>query len=297
MITISEIKNFLNNSKLDYEYLGNDNVVISGFSSIGNYSNGNITWIKKKAALNDIQEEDITLAVVQHGVETNISNVIYSHQSKAVFFGILEHFFQETEELPAVGSGTYISPKVIMGKNVIIGHNCTIDGDVKIGDGTRIYNNVSIINRARIGKNCIIQSGVSIGHDGFGYTEDDNHQKTMVKHYGGTEIGDNVYIGANSCVERGTIDNTVIGDGVKVDMLCLIGHNSVIEENSAIVGGTMILGSVRLSRNAYIASALIRNQCGVGENAFVGLGSVVTQDVPDNTVVAGVPAKQFKREE
>ena len=182
-----------------------------------------------------------------------------------------------------------------IGNGVKIGHNCTLDGDITIGDGTRLYNNVIIIHHAEIGANCEIQSGVNIGHDGFGYTEDDSHVKTMVKHYGGVSIGNNVYIGGNTYIERGTLDNTIIEDGVKIDGLCLIGHNSVLRKNTAVVAGSILLGSVTLEENAYIASALIRNQAHVGKNGFVGMGSVVTQNVDPDAVVVGVPARKMQK--
>ena len=293
MISIVELLQFLDSCGYDYEYCGKQDVHIDGFSSLTNYRFGTITWMKKKIMVDSEEESNIGLAVVQRGVENDIANVIYSNESKAVFFGILEHFFGETAELPPVGNGTFISPNVKIGENVIIGHNCTLDGDIRIGDGTRIYNNVTIINRVDIGKNCVIQSGVSLGHDGFGYTEDEEHRKTMVKHYGGIIIGDDVYIGSNTCIERGTIDNTFIGNRTKIDICCVVGHNSIIKEDCALVTGTVLLGSVKLGRNVLVASALVRNQCTVGDNTIVGMGSVVTKDVPEDRVVAGIPAKDF----
>ena len=295
MLSIHDILNYLEARHFDFEYKGRDDVEINGFSSLFSYCSGDITWIKEQTIADTSNCECIRLAVVQRGVHVDTPNAIYSSQSKKVFFSILDYFFEEKEEISPIGQGTYISPKAVIGKKVIIGHNCTIDGDIIIGDGTRIYNNVTIINKARIGQNCVIQSGAVLGHDGFGYTEDGDHRKTMVKHYGGIQIGDNVYIGANTCIERGTIDNTVIKDGTKIDMLCLIGHNSTLEENSALVGGTMILGSVKIEKNGYVASALVKNQCRIGENALVGLGSVVISDVQDNSVVIGVPAKDYKK--
>ncbi|MBR0456919.1 MAG: hypothetical protein IJJ01_09650 [Firmicutes bacterium] len=291
------ILNYLREQGYRIHFCGDEKIEVNGFSSLANYRKNTLTWIKTQKAAEVVQNsaKDILVAVVQENISTNIPNVILTDCSKAVFFDILEHFFDDNEEVPNVGQGTYISPKVKLGKDVIIGHNCTLDGDIKIGDGTRIYNNVNIINTARIGKNCIIQSCVNIGHDGFAYTEDENHIKTMVKHHGGVIIGDNVYIGGSTCIERGTIDNTIIEDGAKIDVTCTIGHNSVIRKNAALVGGSVLLGSVTLEENAYIASALIKNQGHIAENALVGMGSVVTKDVEKGQVVVGVPAKPIKK--
>ena len=154
-----------------------------------------------------------------------------------------------------------------------------------------------IVNRVSIGKRCEIQSGCIIGHDGFGYTEDEAHNKTMVKHFGGVTIGDEVYLAMNTVVERGVIDDSEIKRGTKIDCLSLIGHNSVIGEKSALVGGTILYGSCHLGENSYIAGALLRNQCSVGDNAFVGLGAVVVKDVPADTTVIGNPAKPYNKKE
>ena len=145
------------------------------------------------------------------------------------------------DETAAVGQHTYISPKVRLGKNVRIGHNCTLDGDITIGDGTVIWNNVVIVNRVSIGKDCDIRSGAVIGHDGLSYTEDENHRKTMVKHFGGVTIGDRVLISDNVCVNRGTIDDTVLESGVKVGGLGHIAHNCYVGENAALLIDTVLL--------------------------------------------------------
>ena len=184
-----------------------------------------------------------------------------------------------------------------LGKNVRIGHNCTLDGDIIIGDGTVIWNNVVIINRVAIGKDCDIHSGVIIGHDGFAYTENAEHQKTMVKHFGGVIIGDQVLVGENVCISRGTIDDTVVESGVKIDALSHIAHNCIYRKNAVAAAPCRTNGSVIVGENAYLAGALVRNQCTIGVNAFVGLGAVVVRDVPPGETVVGNPAKPFSGKE
>lgn len=296
-VKVSEILRFLDENNETYTFEGNRDIVVNGFSSYGNYKLGNLTWIKSSKVINqNCGIYKITLAVIQEGIKTSVvENKIITKESKKVFFDLLEHFFSIDDKKENVGKNTYISPEVKLGENVIIGHNCTLDGDIIIGDGTRIYNNVNIINNVAVGKNCVIQSCVNIGHDGFGYTENAEHRKTMVKHYGGIIIGDDVYIGGNSYIERGTIDNTIIENGAKIDGACVIGHNCSLGENVALVGGTILLGSVRLNNNVYVASALIKNQVTIGENAVIGMGSVVTKDIPSNITVIGVPARELKQ--
>ena len=113
--------------------------------------------------------------------------------------------------IPAIGQGTYIGPRVKLGNNVRIGHNCTLDGEITIGDDTVIWNNVVMVNRVTVGSRCTICSGTVIGHDGFGFTEDAAHRKTMVRHFGGVHIGDDplAHPGGRSVQRPHSLDGTV----------------------------------------------------------------------------------------
>lgn len=294
-VSLREIITFLKTTTYEFSILGDMSNSISGFSSLTNYKEGTITWIKKG---DYIDKTGIvkTLCVAQKGAKCNAQTIIEASNSKEVFFRIIEHFFEEQEEHCAIGSGTQIGKNVKIGKNVEIGANCSIIGNIEIGDGTKIANNVSIVNKVKIGRNCTIQSLSVIGEDGFGYSEDENHNKTMVKHHGGVEIGDNVFVGSHVNIARGTIDNTVIKEGVKIAPSTHIGHNSFIGKNATIICA-WVFGSARIEENAYVVSSVIRNQCSVGENTLIGMGSVVTKDMPSNSVAIGIPAKIREREE
>lgn len=291
-ILLSDIKKYLDKGNIQYRCTSKEDVEITGFSSLKNYKKGTITWIKNISSLDATIQ--FTLAIVENDIEDYFENAIYCSNSKSVFFGVLEKFFADKKSLKAIGFNTYVSDKVKLGEGVIIGNNCTIDGNIIIGDNTIIYNNVSIINNVKIGANCEIQSGVVIGQDGFGFSKKNNVYK-KVAHFGGVSIGDDVFIGANSCITRGTIDDTYIGDGVKIDTLCHIAHNVIIEYNSMLITNSLIYGSCHLKENSYIASAIVKNQCTIGKNSMVGMGSVVTKNIADNKTVLGIPAKEIKR--
>ena len=296
MITIADILTFLDQQSVRYIFSGDVNQKIDRFSSLTNYKAGSFTWIKKQENIpQDFDTRTITLAFVSEDVQGEFANLIRTEQSKFAFFGTIEHFYTNDESKPSVGQYTYLSPKVKLGKNVRIGHNCTLDGDITIGDNTVIWNNVTIINHVTIGHGCDIHSGTVIGHDGFGYSEDENHKKTMVKHFGGVTIGNHVLLGDNVCVCRGTIDDTIICDGVKVDNLSHIAHNCVLKENVAMAFPCRLGGSSVLEENAYVAGGIIRNQCTIGKGAVVGMGSVVVKSVEENQTVVGNPAKPFKK--
>lgn len=295
MIRIKDICTYLDKINLTFFFYGNEDDAIKGFSSLVNYKDGTVTWCKNKNYL-PLSMKDYSLVIVGREDDSGeiFENRIEVDNPKKAFFSIVEHFFDDHEELPEIGTGTYISPDVKIGKNVKIGHNCTLSGKITIGDNTVIYNNVNIINKVVIGRNSIIHSGTNIGHDDFAYTEDESFNKSMIKHYGGVNIGDNVLISSGCIINRGTIDDTVICDGVKIDAQCHISHNVIIGKNSALVSGSKLYGSVHTGENVYIASAIIKNQLKLGNNAVIGMGSVVLNDVEDNAVVVGIPAKRIR---
>lgn len=293
---ISEILDFLGSKHIAFSFMGDAGEAVEGFSSLSHYKSGSFTWVKTQKNIPEgFDVSAVQLAFISEDVTGPFRNVIRTPESKHAFFSTMEYFFGQEEDRPAVGQFTYISPKVKLGKNVRIGHNCTLDGDITIGDDTVIWNHVVVVNRAHIGNRCDIHSGAVIGHDGYAYTEDEFHRKTMVKHFGGVFIGDDVLIGENVCISRGTIDDTVLEDGVKIDALGHIAHNCWFEKDAAMAVPCSVSGSVHIGRNGYLAGNIIRNQCTIGENAFVGLGAVVVKDVEANQTVVGNPAKPFTK--
>lgn len=157
-----------------------------------------------------------------------------------------------------------------------------------IGRGAVIdYRFTEIGSGTRIGPNC------SIGQPGFGYEIIDG-EPTHFPHVGRVLIGDNVHIGANVTIDRGTLSDTVIEDGVKIDNLVHIAHNVVVRRNAFVIAGAMLGGSCDIGEDAWIAPhAVIKEGVRIGKRVVVGLGAVVLKDVEDDAVVAGVPARRL----
>lgn len=295
MTAISDILSFLEEEGIPYSFDGDPQIKVNRFSSLSHYKPGSFTWVKKQENIpNDCDLSQITLAFVSESVVGEFQNTIRTGQSKHAFFSVIEHFYNENENRPAIGQFTYISPRVRLGNNVRIGHNCTLDGDIVIGDNTVIWNHVTIVNRVRLGADCEIQSGTVIGHDGFGCSEDSKHERMMIKHFGGVVIGDKVHLGMNNVIARGVIDDTVIGSGTKMSDLCHIGHNNIIGENCIIINSA-VFGSCEIGEGSYVSYSVIRNQTHIGAGAFIGMASNVIHDVDAKCVVVGNPAKPFKK--
>lgn len=192
---------------------------------------------------------------------------------------------------------------VIIQDCVYHAHNgAMIHPDADIGRGSVIHAGAVIGADVRIGWNCVIGPGAKIGQAGFGYEyvpEPDNPDPRWYwrqkPHPFGVIIGDNVDVGANTCIDRGSWRNTVIGAGTKIDNLVHIAHNVITGRDCIVIAHAEISGSCVLRDRAYIApGAMVRERLTVGEGSIVGLGAVVVKDVPDGMIVVGNPARVMK---
>ena len=146
-----------------------------------------------------------------------------------------------------------------------------------------------------VGEGHIIGPGACIGQPGFGYAHEEDGSWSAKSHDYGVELGWEVEVGANTCIDRGSWRDTVIGDGTKIDNLVHIAHNVQIGKNVMVVAGAMIGGSVIVCDGAWIGlGAKINQRLVIGEGAIVGSGAVVVEDVPPGVVVAGVPARVLR---
>jgi UDP-3-O-[3-hydroxymyristoyl] glucosamine N-acyltransferase len=144
----------------------------------------------------------------------------------------------------------------------------------------------------KLGKNVIIHPGAVIGADGFGYELNEKGERERFPHIGGVVIGDNVEIGSNTCIDRGTLGDTIIGEGTKIDNLVHIAHNVVIGKHCSIIAQAMIGGGTKIGDHVRVAPcACIRDGLTIGDGALIGMGSVVTKNVDEGATVYGVPAK------
>lgn len=167
----------------------------------------------------------------------------------------------------SIGPHVSIGPGAQIGENVIIDAGSVLEQNVRLGEGTRLYANVVVLRDCVIGRQCILHPGAIIGSDGFGYAKEDINW-IKVPQLGRVVIGDNVEIGANTTIDRGALDDTVIGHGVKLDNLIQIAHNVKIGDNTIIAACVGIAGS-----------AVIGQRCAIGGQAGI-LGHLeITDDV------------------
>jgi UDP-3-O-[3-hydroxymyristoyl] glucosamine N-acyltransferase len=185
-----------------------------------------------------------------------------------------------------------VSEHVTIGEHVHIGAHVSIEGHVVIGDRCRIGAGTVIKTDITLGNDVVMGANNVLGGDGFGYVKNETTGTyDLFPHLGGIIIGNNVHIGNNTCIDRGSLKDTIIHHGVKIDNLVHIAHNVNIGANSLIIACSMIAGSVVIGENCWVAPcSTIRNAIEIGDNSTTGMGSVVTKSVAANQVVTGSPA-------
>lgn len=194
----------------------------------------------------------------------------------------------------SIGDYAVIGARARIGDGVVIGPHCVVGDGVPIGDESRLWPGVTIYSGATIGERASIHAGARIGCDGFGYVfRDGAHQK--IPHVGRCIVGDDVEIGANTTIDRGSIDDTVIGDGTKIDNLVHIAHNVRIGEKCLVMAQVGVAGSVVIGDGAILAGqAGISGHLSIGAGARLAAQAGVFGDIPAGETWSGYPARPHR---
>ncbi|MBN1823975.1 MAG: UDP-3-O-(3-hydroxymyristoyl)glucosamine N-acyltransferase [Endomicrobiales bacterium] len=200
----------------------------------------------------------------------------------------------------SIGKNVHLGPHVVVDENAAIGENTRIMAQVFVGRGASIgkdcliYPNVTVRESVRIGDRVIIHSGAVVGSDGFGFITGKNGIM-KIPQTGTVEIGDDAELGANVSIDRATVGATKIGRGTKLDNLVHVAHNVQIGENCMLAGQTGIAGSTRIGNNVITAGQVgITGHVKVGNNVMMAGKTVISNNVEDNSVLSGFPARPHK---
>ena len=199
-----------------------------------------------------------------------------------------------------VGERVLIGPQVTLGAGVVLGDRVrlgpgvVLEDGVSVGDDSDLGPHVVCHRGTRIGRRCVVKAGAVLGGTGFGYISGpEGHQR--IPHVGGCVLGDDVDVGANSCIDRGSIDDTVIGAGTRIDNLVHIGHNARLGEGCLLMGGVVLAGSAELGRGVVVAGhAAIGGHFRIGDRARIGAKSGVIAAVAEGSDVSGFPARPHR---
>lgn len=197
----------------------------------------------------------------------------------------------------SIGPLCVIGAGAIVGERTTVGAGCVVEAGVEIGEECRIFPRVTLHSGTKLGARCIVQSGSVLGSDGFGYATDERGRHHKVPQRGGLAIADDVEIGANVTIDRGSAADTVIGSGTKIDNLVHIAHNVTIGQNAFIVAQVGIAGSTSIGDHAVIAGqAGIIGHVRIGDRARLGAQAGVIGDVPADAEYSGYPARSHREQ-
>ena len=311
--TIKEINNILKG-----ELVGNTSQQINGPEQLEKANNNQITFIGSNKYVSHWETSNACAAIINEQLEIEPGEnraLIKVKNADLAMAKLLEVFDPgppqfDTEIHPTavihesatigkeckIGSGCYVGKDVVLGNGVVLYPNVTIFDETKIGNNTVVWSGTVIRERCEIGNNCIFHNNVSIGADGFGYRpSEDGSGLVKIPQIGNVVIGNDVEIGANSCVDRGKFSSTIIGDGCKIDNLVQIAHNCVMGRSCIMAGNSGLAGSVTLGDGVVIGgSASIKDHLTLHSGVVVGAGSGVIKDVPAGKTVLGYPAQDAK---
>lgn len=279
----------------DCIFQGNGQGWISSFSTVGDAEPESLVWVNptrqdRSVLLESTKSNCVIVGYSDEYTPRQGQLLIKSGDPRLLYAKVLNQFLVSESEY-GIHPTAIVSSKAVVAENVYIGPY-TIVGECSIGAGCIISSNCKIGSGTRLGNGVKISAGVVIGSDGFGFVKDTNGQQLRFPHVGGVTIDDYVEIGANTCIDKGTIGNTVIKKYAKIDNLVHVAHNVEVGVGTMIAANAMIGGSTIVGDDVWIApNAAIRDGLHLGNRCFIGLGAIVTKNVPCGEVWAGSPAK------
>ena len=301
--------------KLHGEVEGNPKAEIFELAKIENAKKGSLTFLSNPKYTPYIYKTKASAIIVNKNLvlEDNLkSTLIRVNNPYESFSTLLDYYKKVTVERTGVsssaeihesvkiksscyiGSMTLIEKGSEVSKNVKIFPHVYIGPNVTIGEGAVIFAGAKIMEDTVIGKNCVIHSGAVIGSDGFGFAPQENGAYKKIPHTGRVILGENVDVGANSTIDKATLGDTLIGNGVKLDNQIQIAHNVEIGSNTVIAGQTGIAGSAKIGRNCVIGGQVgIVGHITIGDNVKVQGQSGIISNVENNAVVQGTPAFSY----
>jgi UDP-3-O-[3-hydroxymyristoyl] glucosamine N-acyltransferase len=283
-LTLGEIA-----SRLGGRVAGDAATMIRQVGSLDGAASGHITFFnspKLRRKLSQTKASAVILAP-QNEKLTRLPRIV-ADNPYAYFARVSQLFNPVTMQPPGIHASAVISRTAKLGENVSIGAGCVVGDEVVIGEGSCLYPRVVIYPRCSLGKRVVVHAGAVIGADGFGIAPEGGRW-VKIPQVGGVRIGDDVEIGANTTIDRGALDDTVIEEGVKLDNQVQVGHNVRIGAHSAVAGCVGIAGSADIGAHCTIGgAAMIHGHIRIADHVHVSAGTLISRSVLKPGVYTGI---------
>lgn len=307
-ITLKEIALFLGGT-----IVGSDNIVIENIRPIEDAGEGDITFLANKKYLKQLSTTQASAILAAPQTQAEGKNLVLVDDPYAAFGRLLVLFYPVEHSYNGISKDAYIEegadvspaatvfPRVYISrgtkveKGAVIYPGVFIGSNACIGESSVLYANVTVYSGSLIGKRVILHSGVVVGSDGFGFAAP-GQGNYKIPQVGFVQIDDDVEIGANSTIDRGTLGKTWIGRNVKIDNLVQVAHNVVIGENSVITAQVGISGSTRLGKSVIVGGQTgIVGHINIGDNAMIAAGSGIHKEIAPGQIFAGNPQLPYRQ--
>ncbi|MCE5270047.1 UDP-3-O-(3-hydroxymyristoyl)glucosamine N-acyltransferase [bacterium] len=299
--------------KVNGKVRGNPNVEISGVAGLEEARDGDISFLANPKYLSRLGSTNAAAVIISenNGHVPDKRNYLLVDNPYMSFLHTVELFYPQSRNFvpgihptavvdpsATIEAGVYIGPLVVVEPNAHIGEGSILQarsyvGEYsRIGAQTRLMPGVTVLDHVTVGQRCLLQSGCVLGGDGFGFVCDRRGVQQKVPQVSGLVLGDDVEVGANTTIDRGTLAPTRIGNGVKFDNLVHIAHNVEIGDNTLVVAQVGVSGSTKVGRSVILAGqAGVGGHLRIGDRVKVGAQAGVTKSIPVDAEVSGYPAR------
>ena len=264
--------------------LGSPDMQVSGLAPLQTAQVGQISFLSQASYQSQLATSLAGCVIVAPALEGQVA-----HRTAAIitddpylYFARLTRLWRRSHPGPArprIHPSAVIDPNAVIAEDAVIGPLCVLERGAEVGQGTWLKSRVTVGEDCKIGARCLIHSGVVIGADGFGFAPHQGQWEKM-EQLGAVRIGDDVEIGANTCIDRGALDDTVIEDGVKLDNLIQIGHNVQVGKHTAMAGCVGVAGSARIGAHCTVGGgAVVLGHLSLADHVHISAASVVTRSI------------------
>jgi UDP-3-O-[3-hydroxymyristoyl] glucosamine N-acyltransferase len=288
---------------------------ISGVASLAEAGAADLAFARSPRYADALAASGAGAVILPHGMDAAGRPAIRSPNPGLDFARAVRWLEPEPRPEPGVHPAAFVAPGARVDPSASLGPRAAVGEGARVGARSIVHANATVYRGAEIGEDCVIhagavvregcrlgdrvvlQPGAIVGGDGFGYVPDERGSPEKVPQIGGVVIGDDVEIGANATIDRGTLGDTRIGSGTKIDNLVQIGHNCDVGEDVLIVAQSGLSGSTVVGDGAmFMAQTGVANGARIGERAFVGARGGVLQDLAPGARVSGYPATEHARQ-